>query len=383
MTTAPVNPVPFLTPSDLRRDSDGREVDPARGLLQGEGAAQRVRVPEPHPGQLAPTHVEAGTPTYYGLPVLQEPVWIWSIPVYLFVGGTAGAASALGAASLIAGGPTLERLENRCRALGLGGDLLGTGLLIADLGRPDRFLHMLRVFRPTSPMSMGSWLLALSGAANTAGFLFGSRRGLLGAAGRVGIAAGGGLGALLAGYTGVLLANTAVPLWQAARRELPVLFVGSGMASAGAVLELFPDSGASRKVTHWYGSVGKMVALGAMVAMERSAPRAPRVTEPLRTGATGLLWRGGLALTAAGLVLSGLGNKSRRRERLAAALTLGGALATRLAVFEAGKRSARDPRATFEGQRAGMGAAELSRPPDPKPAVFKLPVLGSPRGAPG
>jgi len=377
MTTAPVNPIPFLGPRELGHDTDGREVDSSLGLLQGEGAAQRVRSPEPHPGHLAPTHLgaESRTPTYYGLPVLQEPVWIWTVPAYLFVGGLAGAASALGAASLVAGGPTLERLENRCRTLGLVGDVVGSGLLIADLGRPSRFLNMLRVFRPTSPMSMGSWILALSGAANGAGFLFGSWRGLLGAAGRVGIAAGGGLGAILAGYTGVLLANTAVPLWQAARRALPVLFVGSGMASAGAVLELFPDSGASRRLTHWYGSVGKVVALAAMVALERSAPRAPRVTEPLRTGATGALWRAGLALTAAGLVASGLGNKSRKRERVAAVLTLAGALATRLAVFHAGKRSARDPRATFEGQRAGMGAAELGRAPDPKPAAFKLPVV--------
>jgi formate-dependent nitrite reductase membrane component NrfD len=376
MTSAPLNPVPFLGPPELERPTDGREVDPSLGLLQGEGAAQRVRTPEPHPGQLAP-HVEADARTlsYYGLPVLQQPVWISTIPVYLFVGGMAGAASALGAAALVTGGPTLERLANRCRALGLAGDLAGSVLLITDLGRPERFLNMLRVFRPTSPMSMGSWILALSGAANTAGFLFGSRRGPLGALGRLGIAAGGGLGALLAGYTGVLLANTAVPLWQAARRELPVLFVGSGMASAGAVLELFSDSGPSRKLTHWYGSAGKVVALGAMVAMHRTARRAPRITEPLRTGATGLLWRAGLVLTAAGLVASGLGNKSRARERLAAGLTLAGALATRFAVFHAGKRSARDPRATFEGQRAGMGAAELSQPPDPKPAAFKLPVL--------
>ena len=377
MSTEPNDPMPFLAPQELRRDTDGREVDPSRGLLRGEGAAQKVRTPEPHPGHLAPTEIETGatTPTYHGLPVLQEPVWIWAVPTYFFVGGAAGAASVLGAASLVAGGPTLERLEKRCRRLGLGGDLVSSVLLIVDLGRPDRFLNMLRVFRPTSPMSVGAWILAFSGAANTVGFLLGSRRGLPGTVGRLGVAAGGGLGALLASYTGVLLANTAVPLWQATRRELPILFVGSGMASAGALLELFPDSGASRKVTHWYGSIGKAVALAAMVAMERVAPRAPRVTEPLRRGPTGMLWRGGLVLTAAGLVLSGLGNKSRARERLASVVTLAGALLTRFGIFEAGKRSARDPRATFEGQRAGMGAAELSRAPDPRPAAFKLPVI--------
>jgi len=133
MTTVPVHPVPFLGPRELSRDTDGREVDPSLGLLQGEGAAQRVRTPEPHPGHLAPTRLDAAarTPTYYGLPVLQEPVWIWTVPAYLFVGGLAGAASALGAASLIAGGPALERLEIRCRVLGLVGDVLGSGLLIA------------------------------------------------------------------------------------------------------------------------------------------------------------------------------------------------------------------------------------------------------------
>src|SRR5262245_66615028 len=116
MTTFPVKPVPFLGPEQPQRETDGREIDSALGLLQGEGAAQRVERPEPHSRHLAPAQltVDDRTPTYYGLPVLQEPVWIWTIPVYLFVGGAAGAASALGAASLIAGGPTLERLEPRC-----------------------------------------------------------------------------------------------------------------------------------------------------------------------------------------------------------------------------------------------------------------------------
>ena len=33
-------------------------------------------------------------------------------------------------------------------------------MLVLDLGDPLRFHHMLRVFKPSSPMSLGTWSLA-------------------------------------------------------------------------------------------------------------------------------------------------------------------------------------------------------------------------------
>ncbi len=109
----------------------------------------------------------------------------------------------------------------------------GTGFLIAELGRPERFLHMLRVAKPTSPMSMGSWLLAAhSGPGRAARGQRRDRRRSRAWAPRPG-AASAVTGPLLATYAGVLLADTAVPAWHEAYRHLPFLFAGSAMASAG------------------------------------------------------------------------------------------------------------------------------------------------------
>src|SRR5581483_8123899 len=98
---------------------------------------------------------------YYGLPVLKAPVWTWEIPLYFFVGGTAGAAAVLAAAYAMFGQAPL--VARRARWIALAGGLLSPVLLISDLGRPERFLNMLRVFKWRSPMSMGSWILAVFG----------------------------------------------------------------------------------------------------------------------------------------------------------------------------------------------------------------------------
>src|SRR5436305_1219804 len=79
--------------------------------------------------------------------------------------------------------------------------------LIADLGRAERFLNMLRIFKPRSPMNLGAWcLMAFSGgaASSVAADLL-KRRRLARAFGAMNAVLGGYLGS----YTGVLLASTA------------------------------------------------------------------------------------------------------------------------------------------------------------------------------
>ncbi|HYW26589.1 MAG TPA: NrfD/PsrC family molybdoenzyme membrane anchor subunit, partial [Terriglobales bacterium] len=102
---------------------------------------------------------------YPGRPVLKRPVWTWEIPVYFFVGGLAGASALLGLAADLAGQGALARNARMAAATGA---MVSPLLLISDLGRPERFANMLRVFRPTSPMSVGSWTLALFGGAAAA-----------------------------------------------------------------------------------------------------------------------------------------------------------------------------------------------------------------------
>ena len=105
---------------------------------------------------------------------------------------------------------------------------------------PERFLNMLRVFKPTSPMSVGSWLLAATGAAQTVATAteLSGRLPRLGAGAQV---CAGLSGPALATYTAALLSDTAVPVWHEARRELPALFAASSCASAGAAAALICD----------------------------------------------------------------------------------------------------------------------------------------------
>ena len=176
-----------------------------------------------------------GAESYYGRPILKEPTWTWEVPLYLFAGGIAGGAAALAAGARLAGNDELAR---RATLVNLAAISASPALLISDLGRPDRFLHMLRVVKPTSPMNVGTWVVSASGVAS-------------GVAGHV-RAAGDpparpcGRGRrrracsrpFLSTYTAVLVANTAVPAWHEARRELPFVFAGSAAASAGAAVAL-------------------------------------------------------------------------------------------------------------------------------------------------
>jgi len=339
---------------------DGRNISAELGLLQGEAAQQKV--PEKRAGSpgavtflppSAPVDSQSDSPTYYDRPVLKEPVWIWAVPVYFFVGGAAGASAVLGAAAQLSGNEDLHDLAVRCRWVSAVGTSAGGALLIYDLGRPARFLNMLRVFRPTSAMSMGSWVLAASGAAAGAAAALSAAGGRLGKAGDAAALMAGALGMPLAGYTAVLLADTAVPFWQEGRVVLPPLFISSAAVSSASVLKLFDLGEPAGDVVRRFGIIGAVAELGCALALERRAGRTERVGRPLKQGAPKALWKGAEAMTAASLAFSLLSRRSRAARAAASFCGIAGGLGLRFAIFEAGKQSARDPRATFEQQRPG------------------------------
>ncbi|AKQ66145.1 Formate dehydrogenase O putative subunit [Myxococcus hansupus] len=377
--TRPGEPTETLLDT-LQRKRDGRNVDPAMGVLSGEGAQQRVKTLERAPGLRPSSDGDASSeaPSYYGLPVLKEPVWIASVPMYLYVGGVAGATSVLGLAADLVGGRRLRGLGRRCVWLGTAGDLVSAGLLIHDLGRPERFLNMLRVFRPTSPMSIGSWVLAASGAFNTLALVLGHRRGLTGTLGRAAGASAALLGLPLSGYTAVLLTNTAVPLWQSMHRSLPLFFMASATAASGALMSLLPHARHEAPVLRAFRVAGKVAELATRVAVERDAARVPEVIRPLREGLPAALWKASKLCAGAGLLLDVLPRRTRGMATAANVLTTVGAVAARFAIFHAGKVSSRNPQATFQAQRQGLGAAEVTghtAASDGKPLKFPLPVV--------
>jgi hypothetical protein len=332
---------------------DGRDIDPRMGALAGEASHMEVRTPaEANPLHGASPHAVGETgheASYYGLPALKPPVWKWYIPTYFALGGAAGAAAAVGAAAQIAGGPSMRGLVTKSRVVAAFGTAAGAALLILDLGRPARFLNMMRVFRPTSPMNLGTWILSAAGASSAGALVLG--RSTLGDA--AGLMAGAA-GLPLATYTAVLIASTAVPVWQGASASLPVLFAASATTSAASVLDLMPLLPAEARAVRVLGVAGKVVDLVAARSMEREL--GPTRARPLREGPSSMLWRAASAMTAASLVLSLLPRRSRTVRAVTGLLGAAGALTLRFAVASAGKASAADPRATFEPQRAARDA---------------------------
>lgn len=290
---------------------------------------------------------EAGFRSYYGRPVIKPPVWkVPDVPFYLFLGGMAGVSASAAALAELTARPTLARSS---RYVAAGSAVASVGALVHDLGRPERFLNMLRVFKPTSPLSVGSWILApFSGLVVVAAVSDASGR--LRWLGRSAGVAAAVLGPAMATYTAVLLADTAVPAWHEYHRELPFVFAGSALATAGgAGLLLAPP--AER------GPARTLVALGTgleQVALSRVERSPALVAEPYRTGRSRTLLRAAKALTAGGAALALAGRRNRALSALGGAAVLAGGLATRFGVFYAGRESARDPKYTVVPQRARL-----------------------------
>jgi formate-dependent nitrite reductase membrane component NrfD len=283
--------------------------------------------------------------SYYGKPIINPPVWEeLDVAGYLFAGGLAGASSLLAAGAELTGRRRMARRSKLCAAAALGASLVA---LVHDLGRPARFLHMLRVFKPTSPMNVGSWLLGaygpLNGAARASDVL-----GVAPRAGRAASVGAGALGAGVAAYTGALIANTAVPAWHEGHRELPFVFVGSA-ASAGGGFGMLASPLQESTPARRMAVIGAVGELAAEQLMER---RLGMVAEVLHDGKAGKRLKAAKALTTLGAVGAlGLAPRSRVAAALSGVSLLAGSALTRFGLFEAGMASARDPKYTVAPQR--------------------------------
>ncbi|MFC7340272.1 NrfD/PsrC family molybdoenzyme membrane anchor subunit [Saccharopolyspora griseoalba] len=280
--------------------------------------------------------------SYYGQPVIKPPVWkVPDVPAYLYLGGMAGGCSTMALLAEVTGRARLARCGRLAAAAGASASV---AFLVHDLGRPLRFLNMLRVIKPTSPLSVGSWILApfsgLTGAAAAAE--------LTGALPRAGRLAGGAAGLLapaMTTYTAVLLSDTAVPGWHEGHRELPFVFAGSAVSSAGAVGLLAAP--AEAEPARRMAVAGSVLELIAENRMER---RMGLAAEAYRTGRAGAVLRAARVATGVGAALA-LAGRGRLARISAGACLTAGAVATRYGVFEAGRVTARDPRYTVEPQR--------------------------------
>lgn len=355
-----------VTKEGLRGTRPDREattgVNHVRRRQRGKHRAEQPMVPR------------AEFTSYYGKPVLNPPVWeAPDIPGYLFLGGLAGGTSLLAAGADLTGRAVLSRTA-KTSAVAAGG--LSLIALVHDLGRPDRFLNMMRVFKVTSPMSVGSWLLA--GYVPAAGVA--ALTGLTGRLPRIGAAATVGsavLGPAVASYTAALIADTAVPAWHDGYPEMPFVFTGSGMMAAGGLglaTALAPAAGPGEaEPARAMALIGTAMETAALMRMEH---RLGMVAEPYSQGRGGkyvkagkvlaAVGAAGTALSAPGLLAGRLipGRAGRVAGAAAGVALVAASAATRWGIFHAGLASANDPKYTVVPQRERL--KERTRPDGPE-----------------
>jgi formate-dependent nitrite reductase membrane component NrfD len=279
--------------------------------------------------------------SYYGRPIVKPPEWSALIPIYFWAGGCAGASATL------ALGVRLAKNERAAKTLILAaaaGSAISAFCLIGDLKRPERFLNMLRVFKPSSPMSVGVYLFAVFGSASmtaAASELTGIARPV----GRLAEAAAGLTGPLMSVYTSVLIGDTVMPAWHHARRSLPALFAATSATTAGAVGMLFTPPADAKPAR-------RLAVLGGVsvpIALERMRQELGGFHyEAYETGKAERLSHLARLLNLTGLVCTLFAGRSRQVAKLAGAMFLAGGLAERFAVYHAGRISAEDPKFAIE-----------------------------------
>jgi len=292
---------------------------------------------------------------YYRLPLLKEPPWTWEIPLYFFAGGAAAAAGVIGAIADYTGAD--RELVRHARWIAAAGTVISPALLISDLGRPARFLNMLRVFKPQSPMSVGVWtLLGFSGGAAAAAFadFMLARYGPsfpLRVLENAGQAASMAFGLPFSNYTGVLIGVSAIPVWNRCAADLPLHFGASGVGAAAGMLQLM-----GKRKNRALQALSLGAAIFETIEGLRIETRSYPELEPLKRGTSGWITRAGGVLSGPvpailrTATLFGAG-RSRSLDRWAAWSAVVGSLVTRVAWIYAGHVSARDWRLPLKSER--------------------------------
>ena len=325
---------------DSRRE---QRLDEIRREAERRG---KLQVVSPRPAG-APFPQASPDTGYYGIPLLKQPPWTWEIPLYFFVGGAAGAAAVIGAIADYTGAD--RELVQHARWIAAAGSVISPALLIADLGRPERFLAMLRVFKPQSPMSVGVWtLLGFSSGAAAAAFA-GFLTDRYGPSLPVKVLENAGQAASLlfglpfSNYTGVLIGATAIPVWNSNAGDLPLHFAASGLGAAVGILEL---------MGHRKSRALQALGLGAAIFESwqglRIESRSHDHLDPLKHGPSGVITRTGGVLSGPlptllrAASLFGGERRSSKLRKWASWSAIAGSLITRFAWVHAGHVSARN-----------------------------------------
>lgn len=256
--------------------------------------------------------------TYRDAPLVKPPVWTWEVPAYFFIGGAAGVAAVIAAAAHFSGAAHAA-LARDAKWIAVFGALASPALLISDLGRPARFLNMLRVFKLQSPMSVGVWTLVLFTNAAIAALL------PLGVLSDAATIVAGASGAILATYTGVLIGATAIPVWARNVDVLPVHFGASALGAAVSILELLGHRTPAMNALGIVGAAVETLLILLFLRRGSSAGRLMHAAEIL-SGPVPLALR--LAASHVPAVRVAV-----------AAITIAGSLLTRVSWIHAGRRA--------------------------------------------
>lgn len=191
--------------------------------------------PEPYSG-----------PTYHGQPAIKSSPYGWLVWSYIYVAGLSGGAHIISTLANLVRRPQLHSVVRNGRYLAVSGSAVGAVLLIADLHTPQRWYNMLRIFRRTSPMSIGSYILttfglssAVTAFSSAAAQLLGFKQpGWMRRAEAIAEVPAALAGAGMCSYTGALLSSTSTPMWASSPRLLTARFASSAIATAAAALSL-------------------------------------------------------------------------------------------------------------------------------------------------